>query len=131
MILSISAIASAGITKPAAFMLFSSWLGLEAPAITQLISGCCRIHAMESTGRFVPSSSATLRSCSTLSRFSSVSRSLIWWSDCQVAREPAGSGWPLRYLPVSRPWRERGERGDADAELAAGAHDLMLDVTVV
>ena len=41
MILSISAIASAGITKPAAFMLFSSWLGLEAPAITQLLQDPC------------------------------------------------------------------------------------------
>lgn len=33
MILSISAIASAGILKPAAFMLFSSWLGLEATSM--------------------------------------------------------------------------------------------------
>ena len=37
----------------------------------------------------------------------------------------------LAVLAGQQTLRERGERGDADAELAAGAHDLMLDVTVV
>ena len=52
---SISAIASAGIPKPDAFTLFSIWLGLLAPAITQLICGCCRIYAIDRIGGFVPS----------------------------------------------------------------------------
>ena len=86
---------------------------------------------MESTGRFVPSSSATLRSCSTLSRVL-IGQQIV---DLVVGL-PGGARAGRRRLALAvlagpaDPARA-GERGDTDAELAAGAHDLMLDVTVV
>ena len=62
---------------PLAFKLFSNWEALLAPAITQLISSLCKIHAIAKIDILIPSSSAILESFSTLSRFSSVKRLLI------------------------------------------------------
>ena len=96
--------------KPLAFTFASSCSGLDAPVMTEEICGRRKIHASASTDRVTPRSLAILASFSTFSRFSSVSRLLICLSAWCVAREPAGSGWPLRYLPVKSPCAS-GEKG--------------------
>jgi hypothetical protein len=49
--------------------------------------------------------SATGRSRSTASsRASFITRPSETFISLLVAREPAGGGWPGRYLPVSSPW---------------------------
>ena len=99
------AISSAGITTPAAFAFSVTCSGREAPMIAVATLSFCSTHATASCASERSSSAAIgFRSCTRWST-SSCSQRLMKLAPpfSSVARLPAGSSPPGRYLPVSTP----------------------------
>ena len=84
-----------------------SWIcfGLVAPTIAEAIFGFFRIHAIASWPKVMESSSAIgFRFWTAFNTSSCIHLATIWEPDGSVALDPAGTGCPGRYLPVSTPW---------------------------